>query len=59
MKYKQYILTFEGDNPEVLRFLRNHVPDRHNSLKDAKDMGRAAELLFGVTWKWEAVTLAR
>ena len=58
MKYKRYILTFSGDH-EIVAFLEKHVPREYASLRDAKDRGRAAELLFGISWAWQSVTTAK
>ena len=58
MKYKRYILTFSG-NPEIVAFLEQHLPREYDNLRDAKDRGRAAELLFGVSWEWSSRTLPR
>ena len=58
MKYKRYRLTFSG-NQEVVAFLEQRVPQEFDRLKDAKARGRAAELLFGVSWEWSSVTLPR
>ena len=56
MKYKRYTLTFSG-NPEIVAFLEQHLPREYSRLGDAKARGRAAELLFGVSWEWESRTL--
>ena len=58
MKYKRYTLTFSGD-PAIIAFLEQHLPRDYANLCDAKDRGRAAELLFGVSWEWQSVTTAR
>ena len=56
MKYKRYRLTFWG-NPKVLEFLAEYIPKEYDTLRAAKEHGRAAELLFGVTWEWKSVTV--
>lgn len=58
MKYKRYRLSFSGD-PEIVAFLEAHIPKEFGRLQDAKERGRAAELLFGVSWQWQSVTLPR
>ena len=58
MKYKKYRLILHG-HPEIVAFLAQHVPAEYDSLKAAKERGRAAELLFDITWEWESMTLAR
>ena len=57
MKYKRYVLRFSGD-PEIVAFLEKHISTEHNTLRDAKATGRAAELLFGVEWEWQSITLS-
>ena len=56
MKYKRYTLTFQGDS-EIIAFLEKRLPREYDRLGDAKARGRAAELLFGVSWQWESRTL--
>ena len=58
MKYKQYILKFEGD-PEIVTFLKVHIKEQHDSLSRARDLGRAAKALCGVSYKVTSVTLPR
>ena len=58
MKYKRYLLQFKGD-PEAVTFLKARVKERHDNLGNARELGRAANLLFGVTYKVTSVTLPR
>ena len=58
MKYKKYVLRFEGD-PETVAFLKKHVAERQPNLGRARSLGRAAELLLGVEYKVTSVTLPR
>ena len=58
MKYKKYVLRFEGDSATVA-CLKAKVPERDDNLGRARELGRAANLLFGVTYKVTSVTLPR
>ncbi len=58
MKYKKYILTFDGD-PDVVAFLKAHVAERQPDLGYARALGRAAKLLLRVDYKVTSVTLPR
>lgn len=58
MKYKTYILTFQGD-PAIVAFLKTHVPKRQDNLGHARKLGRAARLLFGVVYNVTSVTRAQ
>jgi len=58
MKYKKYILTFWGD-PETVAFLKRHIKEQQDNLGHARELGRAAKLLFGVSYKVTSVTLPR
>ena len=58
MKYKRYILTFTG-NPEAVAFLKKHIKEQQDNLGYARELGRAAKLLFGVSYKVTSVTLPR
>ena len=55
---KQYTLTFEGD-PEVVALLEKHTSKQQEGLGTARALGRAAELLFGVSYKVTGITLPR
>ena len=58
MKYKKYILRFDG-NPEIVAFLKKHIKEQQDNLGHARELGRAAKLLFGVSYKVTSVTLPR
>ncbi len=58
MKYKRYVLKFEGD-PEAVAFLARHVQEQHGNLERARALGRAAKLLLGVEYRVTSVTLPR
>jgi len=58
MKYKKYILRFTGD-PDVVFFLKRHIKEQQDNLGHARELGRAAKLLFGVSYKVTSVTLPR
>lgn len=58
MKYRKYILEFEGD-PEVVMFLKKHVKREYRSLSDMRNIARAAELLFDVKRKDASVIMPR
>ena len=58
MKYKRYILRFDG-NPETVAFLKRHVSEQQDNLGYARELGRAAEVLFDVKYKVTSITLPR
>jgi len=58
VKYKKYVLRFE-DDPEAVAFLKRKVPERHDSLGTARELGRCAKVLFGVEYKVTSVTVPR
>ena len=58
MKYKKYILRFDG-NPEVVAFLKKHIKEQQDNLGYARELGRAAEILFDVKYKVTSITLPR
>ena len=58
MKYKRYVLRFEGDS-EIVAFLKRHVPEQQDSLGEARELGRCAQALFGVKYKVTSVTVPR
>jgi len=58
MKYRKYILEFEGD-PEIVAFLAQHVKRQYRSLADMRAKARAAELLFGVKRKDASILMPR
>jgi len=58
MKYKRYVLRFEGD-PEVVAFLKRHVEEQQSDLATARSLGRCAEALFGVKYRVTSVTVPR
>jgi len=58
MKYKKYVLTFTG-NPETVAFLKRHIKEQQDNLGHARELGRAAKLLFGVSYKVTSITLPR
>jgi len=58
MKYKKYILRFTGD-PEIVAFLKAHIKEQQDNLGHARNLGRAAKLLFGVSYKVTSITLPR
>lgn len=58
MKYKRYVLRFDGD-PAVVAFLKRHVDEQHASLGKAREKGRCAKALFGVEYKVRPITLPK
>lgn len=58
MKYKRYVLSFGGD-PEVVAFLKRRVPEQQDSLATARELGRCAKVLLGVSYKVTSVTVPR
>jgi len=58
VKYKQYILTFSGDDSEALKLLRQRINSNQSRLRTARELGNAAKLLFGVDFEIESVTRA-
>ena len=59
MKYKKYILTFSGDNKAALSLLRTQISREQDNLGRARALGRAAKLLFGVSYNVTSVTLPK
>jgi len=58
VKYKKYVLTFTGD-PGVVAFLKARVPEHHDNLGTARELGRCAKALLGVDYKVTSVTVPR
>ena len=58
MKYKQYILTFKGDQ-EVIAFLEKHIAKKQPNLGQARALGKAARLLLGVDYTVTSITVPR
>lgn len=58
MKYKRYVLKFQGD-PAMVAFLKSHVKEQHTDLQTARALGRAAKLLLNVDYEVASITLPR
>ena len=59
MKYKRYVLHFDGDS-EIVTFLERHVQksfEGRGALAAARKKGKAARELFGVEYDAISVTL--
>jgi hypothetical protein len=57
-RYTHYELKLEGD-PDIIAFLKDHLPDRHDTIAGANGYRRAIAALFGGKVEAKLVSVRR